>query len=244
MSTEHQQYSTENQADKILDYAAHHGFEIVRTYADEGKSGLSIGGRDGLQRLLADVKAGNTDFEAVLVYDVSRWGRFQDADESAHYEYTCKQAGILVIYCAEQFENDGSPVSTIVKGVKRAMAGEYSRELSAKVFAGQCRLIELGFRQGRPAGFGLRRVLLDQSGETKAALKTGEQKSLQTDRVVLRPAASISCAMRWPTPAKRSAGSSRPGSAPPSPRTTRLPPASNGARSPTRRGLGCRNWLA
>ena len=40
MSTEHQQYSTANQADKILDYAAHHGFEIVRTYADEGKSGL------------------------------------------------------------------------------------------------------------------------------------------------------------------------------------------------------------
>jgi hypothetical protein len=27
---------------------------------------------------------------------------------------------------AEQFENDGSPVSTIVKGVKRAMAGEYA----------------------------------------------------------------------------------------------------------------------
>ncbi len=45
-------------------------------------------------------------------------------------------------YCAEQFENDGSPPSTIVKSVKRAMAGEYSRELSAKVFAGQCRLIE------------------------------------------------------------------------------------------------------
>jgi hypothetical protein len=55
---------------------------------------------------------------------------------------------IQVAYCAEQFENDGSPVSTIVKGVKRAMAGEYSRELSAKVFAGQCRLIERGFRQG------------------------------------------------------------------------------------------------
>jgi hypothetical protein len=36
-------------------------------------------------------------------------------------------------YCAEQFENDGSPVSTVVKGVKRAMVGENSRELSAKV---------------------------------------------------------------------------------------------------------------
>jgi DNA invertase Pin-like site-specific DNA recombinase len=187
MSTEHQQYSTENQSDKILEYAARHEIEIVRTYADEGKSGLNIGGRDGLQRLLADVRAGNTDFGIILVYDVSRWGRFQDADESAHYEFICKQAGIRVVYCAEQFDNDGSPVSTIVKGVKRAMAGEYSRELSAKVFTGQCRLIELGFRQGGPAGFGLRRVLLDQSGALKAELKRGEHKSLQTDRVVLRP---------------------------------------------------------
>jgi len=62
----------------------------------------------------------------ILVYDVSRWGRFQDADESAYYEYRCRRAGIQVVYCAEQFENDGSPVSTIVKGVKRAMAGEYT----------------------------------------------------------------------------------------------------------------------
>ncbi|MGC5204439.1 recombinase family protein, partial [Klebsiella pneumoniae] len=74
------------------------------------------------------------------------------------------------VYCAEQFENDGSTVSTIVKGVKRAMAGEYSRELSAKVFAGQCRLIELGFRQGGPAGYGLRRILIDQNGNIKAEL--------------------------------------------------------------------------
>ncbi|MFC3119371.1 recombinase family protein [Jhaorihella thermophila] len=110
------------------------GIEIVKTYADDGKSGLSIGGRAALQQLIADVEAGAADFNVILVYDVSRWGRFQDADESAYYEYICKRAGIQVAYCAEQFENDGSPVSTIVKGVKRAMAGEYSRELSAKVF--------------------------------------------------------------------------------------------------------------
>jgi DNA invertase Pin-like site-specific DNA recombinase len=174
MSTEHQQYSTENQSDKILEYAARHDIEIVRTYADEGKSGLNIGGREGLQRLLADVRAGSTNFELILVYDVSRWGRFQDADESAHYEFICKQAGIKVIYCAEQFDNDGSPVATIVKGVKRAMAGEYSRELSAKVFAGQCRLIEMGFRQGGMAGFGLRRVALDRSWPWQAHPLGGE----------------------------------------------------------------------
>ena len=187
MSTEHQQYSTENQGDKISEYAARRNLEIVRTYADEGKSGLRIDGRAALQRLIRDVETGNVDFQVILVYDVSRWGRFQDADESAYYEYICRRAGIQVAYCAEQFENDGSPVSTIVKGVKRAMAGEYSRELSAKVFAGQCRLIELGFRQGGPAGFGLRRVLIDQAGQVKSELTRGEHKSLQTDRVVLAP---------------------------------------------------------
>ncbi len=132
-------------------------------------------------------RTGKPTFSAILVYDVSRWGRFQDADESAYYEYICRRAKIEVHYCAEQFENDGSPVSTIVKGVKRAMAGEYSRELSAKVFIGQCRLIELGFRQGGSPGFGLRRMLRDVSGQHKGVLKRGEQKSIQTDRVILVP---------------------------------------------------------
>src|SRR6202012_5815462 len=157
MSTEHQQYSTSNQMDVIREYAKRRELGIVKEYSDEGKSGLNIQGRDSLAQMIRDVQEGKAHYSSILVYDVSRWGRFQDADESAYYEYICRRAGVSVRYCAEQFENDGSPVSTIVKGVKRAMAGEYSRELSAKVFAGQCRLIELGYRQGGAAGFGLRR---------------------------------------------------------------------------------------
>ena len=187
MSTDHQRYSTENQSDAIRRYAEGRGIQIVRTYADHGKSGLSISGRGALQRLIDEVRAGRADFSVILVYDVSRWGRFQDADESAYYEYLCRRAGITVEYCADGFENDGSPIATIVKGVKRAMAGEYSRQLSVKVFAGQCRLIELGFRQGGPAGFGLRRRLIDGTGAPKGELTLGQQKSIQTDRVVLVP---------------------------------------------------------
>jgi DNA invertase Pin-like site-specific DNA recombinase len=103
MSTEHQKYSTENQADAIRQYAAHRGFDIIRTYADQGKSGLRLDGRDALKRLIADVESGIAEFKAILVYDVSRWGRFQDADESAYYEYICKRPG-SAHYCAEQRE--------------------------------------------------------------------------------------------------------------------------------------------
>ena len=177
MSTEHQKYSTENQAEALQKYAAQRGIEIVRTYADEGKSGLRLDGRDALQTPDQRRPSRRADFTTILVYDVSRWGRFQDADESAYYEYICKRAGIGVQYCAEQFENDGSPVSTIVKGVKRAMAGEYSRELSAKVFAGQCRLIELGYRQGGPPDMVCAAASLIRPGPLKANCDAASTKA-------------------------------------------------------------------
>src|SRR3984957_5613878 len=160
MSTDKQRYSIENQAAVIAAYAQTHDLSIVRTYRDEGESGLKLKNRKGLIQLLHDVSSSHVDFTHILVYDVSRWGRFQDADESAHYEFICKQAGIKVAYCAEQFDNDGSMVSSIVKNIKRVMAAEYSRELSTKVHAGQLRGAALGFRQGGPLSYGLRRELI------------------------------------------------------------------------------------
>jgi hypothetical protein len=93
MSTEHQQYSPQNQSDTITKYAVAHNMQIVATYEDHGRSGLNLAGRDGLSRLLRDVERGLSTFTDLLVYDVSRWGRFQDTDESAYHEYVLKRAG-------------------------------------------------------------------------------------------------------------------------------------------------------
>src|ERR1700722_1299882 len=185
MSTDLQKYSTEHQLEAIRRYAEQRGFTIVRVFEDSGRSGLRMDGRDGRRTLRQEVPSGAASFQAILVYDVSRWGRFQDADEGAYHEHVCSRAGIRVHYCAEQFDNDGSIGSILLKNVKRVMAGEYSPELSVKVFAGQCRHIEDGFRQGGPAGFGLRRLLVDEGRNPKGELRRGDRKSLQTDRVVL-----------------------------------------------------------
>lgn len=182
-STEHQNYSTEHQEAALKEYAVAHGFAIVKVYRDQGRSGLTLDGRAGLLELLTDIQAGRADFNVVLVYDVSRWGRFQDVDESAYYEYACRRAGIAVAYCAEPFTNDGSPLAAVLKGLKRAMAAEYSRELSAKVFRAQCRLTEAGFKQGGLAGYGLRRIVISATGQPKDLLRAGERKSMPTDRV-------------------------------------------------------------
>ncbi|WP_340318132.1 recombinase family protein [Rhizorhabdus argentea] len=187
MSTHHQRYSTSNQIAMIASYAATRNFEVVRTYVDEGRSGLKLAGRGALQALLSDVLSGAPGFDAVLVYDISRWGRFQDTDESAHYEWLVRNAGLSVHYCAEQFENDGSASSGILKSLKRTMAGEFSRELSQKVFIGQCRLAARGYKMGGRQTFGLRRVLVDELGNPKVELKPGQRKNISTDRVILAP---------------------------------------------------------
>ena len=175
MSTEHQQYSLDNQSAAIGAYAAAHNFQIVETYSDEARSGLRLRDRPGLRQLIEDVNRGRADFGAVLVFDVSRWGRFQDADESAHYEFLCKLAGIRVHYCAEQFLNDGSVAAALLKALKRTMAGEYSRELSEKVFAGQCRIVQNGFKIGGRAGWTVRRHLehMFTKTQTRSRLELG-----------------------------------------------------------------------
>lgn len=177
MSTEHQRYSLEHQAVWIASYAAEHGYEIVRTYSDAGKSGLRIEGRDALVELLGDVVGRQAGFTVILVLDVSRWGRFQDPDQAAHYEFICKAAGVRVEYCAEAFENDGSVMSALLKQFKRAMAAEFSRELSVKIAKVQRGLAAKGYRQGGPAGYGLRRQVVNEAGEPCGLLAKGEQKA-------------------------------------------------------------------
>ncbi len=187
MSTEHQQYSLENQASAIERYAESQGFAIICTYKDVARSGIGLKRRTGLSQLLQDVVSGKSIYRAILVHDVSRWGRFQDIDESAHYEFLCKSAGIPVHYCAETFQNDGTLQSLIMKTLKRTMAREYSRELGVKVLAGQKRLASLGFKQGGAPGYGLRRMLVSSDRIPKGSLEKGERKSITTDRVVLVP---------------------------------------------------------
>ncbi len=183
MSSEHQFFSIETQKIAIAEYATAHGFEIVATYADEGKSGLSLKGRAGLKKLLVDAINPSRAFNSILVYDVSRWGRFRDPDEAAHYEFLCRQAGVSVIYCAEPFDNDFSPMSGIVKNLKRVMAHEYSRELGEKLMRAHLQQARLGYKQGGPVIYGFGRQVVDANDNPKFTLRRGQHKYIRGDRV-------------------------------------------------------------
>ncbi|MBA4010958.1 MAG: recombinase family protein [Phenylobacterium sp.] len=185
-STGLQSCSLEQQGLANAAYAAVRGFQILDTYSDDGVSGLTLRARRGLQRLLADALSPARRFEAILVYDVSRWGRFQDIDEGAHYEFLCRQAGVAVHYCAEPFENEGSPEANLIKQVKRAMAAEFSRAQSERVALGRRYVVTKGFTDSPPP-FGLRRLAVDRERRPVGLMHRGEAKASSAHRTVFAP---------------------------------------------------------
>ena len=187
MSTDRQDSSISQQKLAIAAYAAARDYEVVRTYADEGISGLLIDERMGLRSLLADVLAGTSGYDVILVYDVSRWGRFQNPDQAAHYEFLCSDAGVPVEYCAEEFTNDGSFAATVVKTLKRAMAAEYSRELSAKVVQAKDQLGAAGYWIGGSPGYGLRRQQFFADGTPGRVMEAGDTKGAHNGHTRLVP---------------------------------------------------------
>ena len=183
-STGLQYYSLEHQISVIKGYAIERGYKIVRTFSDD-KSGLTLSGRPGLKALLEEALGGQAPFVSILVYDVSRWGRFQDLDQGAHLEFLCRRAGIAIEYCNEPFDNDGSPQSNLIKQIKRSIAAEYSRDLSQRLSRARLALAAKGFHQCGRAPFGLRRLVLDQNGNEKGILEDGQRKLLAGYRTVL-----------------------------------------------------------
>lgn len=183
-STGLQYYSIEHQLTAIETFAEKNRYEIVRTFKDE-KSGLTLKGRPGLKALLSEALSGRPEFEAILIYDVSRWGRFQDLDQGAHLEFLCRRSGIKIEYCNEPFENNGSPESNLIKQIKRSIAAEYSRDLSQRLTRARLAIAAKGYHSSGRAPFGLRRMVVDQEGVERGIMEAGQRKILAEYRTIL-----------------------------------------------------------
>ena len=189
-STDMQDHSIEDQKAEILRYAREHGFVFIKPYwfVDEGKSGISIEEREGFQSMIAAVEQRLYELpDAILVYDVSRWGRYIDPDEAAYWEYTLKRHGIQVIYTHEDFPNDTSIGSAALKAIKRSTAVDYVRRLSLTTTRGSKTAARQGYWNGSIAPYGYKRLLVDEHGNPIKVLKNGERKYQKNHKVKLIP---------------------------------------------------------
>ncbi|MBI3956780.1 MAG: recombinase family protein [Candidatus Kerfeldbacteria bacterium] len=183
-----QENSVPIQRERVHKFAAENEIEIIHEEADQGKSGLSAQ-RQGFQMLLRNwILNPKANFNIVLVLDVSRFGRFQNQNEAAHYEYLCDTAGKRVWYVDHGPVKDvRQPMDYLQTSIQRISAADFSRQLSEKVFHGSVKVSEQGYSAGGMACFGLGRLLLDVQKRPVRLLKDGEHKQISNERVTFQP---------------------------------------------------------
>src|SRR5437016_4203019 len=123
-----QENSVAIQRDHATRFAKQHNIQIIHEEADEGKSGLSAD-RVGFQNILNNWVFNDRapPFEYILVYDVSRWGRFQNPDEAAMYQYQCTMRGKKLVFIDRGMPREDQLFATHLQtSIERLMAAEYS----------------------------------------------------------------------------------------------------------------------
>lgn len=132
--------SLENQLTFFENFIREKGWELVKTYADEGKSGTSTVKRVELQKLMKDAE--QRKFEIVLIKSVSRWAR--DTVDSILLVRQLMSFGIRVMSVEDNFDSfdDGAEFKLAIYS---ALAQQESDTISKRVKFG----ISVKSREGK-----------------------------------------------------------------------------------------------
>ena len=174
-STAMQERSILDQQKEIQLFAEKNNLKIIRWFIDEDRSGTSIENREGFQEMRRLVEQGENDFSAILIYDLSRWGRFPDPRESIYWEIYFEKRGVDILYTNDDVQNTKSFQSAIVKAVKHAAAGDYSRRLSILITRACVSQASEGFWNGGLPPYGYKRAEVDKNHKVVRFLARGER---------------------------------------------------------------------
>ena len=189
MSTNKQEHSISHQIDHTDKFAAQYGFGINQDYIEPGISGVTAEDRPQFLKMLDDLSSGKVRCKAVLIYDMSRFGRFQLPTESMYNEHKLVMMNIRLIECTKEYreqENDGD---TLMRFLEARAAGRSSHDLSWRVYRAAIFFVGMGFKQGGYAGYGLRRFEIDSARNLVDDKPMGhlQRKRFATSRVILMP---------------------------------------------------------
>jgi DNA invertase Pin-like site-specific DNA recombinase len=185
-STDLQERSIPDQQAYVEKWAVEHRYRIIRWYVDDAISGTSTRGRDQFEQMIADAENGR-DFDAVLVYDISRFSR-GGTNETGYYLHRLKLAGVETIFCAEGIP-DGEE-GELLQGVKSWQARQYSVKLARDTIRGQ--ISNIRERKSAPGGiapFGYDKQHLTSDGQLLRTLRwmpDGSKQEFGPDGKLLR----------------------------------------------------------
>ncbi|HWP81081.1 MAG TPA: recombinase family protein, partial [Bacteroidota bacterium] len=183
-STDMQDDSVEQQKQEIQKWAAANDYKIIEWYEDEGKSGTSFEKRPAFMRLMRRVESG-ANFEHILVYDESRWGRPNNPRENTYWKVHAERYGVRVRVINSSSKNENDIGSFVTEVVESAEASEYSKKLARATLRGSIANAQKGYSSGGTAPYAYVRVAVDKdTGQKIRVLKPGEWIRGNQEKVV------------------------------------------------------------
>lgn len=143
VSTDRQtELSPDAQINKCLDFAKRNGFIIPKEFIfrDDGISGTKADKRPEFQRMIAYAKQKPAPFEAVIVWEFSRFAR--NREESIMYKSLLRKNKIKVLSVKEYV--DDSPFSSLIEALIEWMDEYYSINLAVEVKRGMTEKVMRG----------------------------------------------------------------------------------------------------
>lgn len=185
-----QENSVDNQREQVEQFAAKEDIQIVEHFQDEGISGLTAN-RPGFQEMFAKWVTNPTapKIDYILVYDASRFGRFQKMSEVWRLLRICEERDISLATVMRGLPKEkGSVMDSFIITLDFSMSGETSKTLSEKVSYGSAKIASQGYSVGGCAPYGYVRVLLNEERERVRILEHKVHKEVSNQRVSFEPA--------------------------------------------------------
>ena len=180
-STDLQETSLEQQKEKILQFAREHSIAIIEFFAEEA-CGESVEGRPQFRKMIERCKS-DEDFQYVFIYDMSRWGRFENPKEAVYWEVEVEKAGRKIVFISEGFKEDNIGTS-ITNFVKSAEASEYLKNIRRQTIRGMIYNAKRGFWMGGRPPYGYDRAIVEK-GNIIEILPEGKQKNIKDQKIKL-----------------------------------------------------------
>ena len=171
--------SFDGQRREVEKYAKANGYAVVKWY-QEAYTGTEVKRRKVFLQMLEDAKTKNVNFNYILCYDISRFGRL-DNDEAGYYRHEFRKHGVEVIYVVENLQGDDT--DDLIVSTKQWLAREYSRKIGEYVCrnivsrSGNAKAKARAFNIGRAAPFGYDTIYLDKDGKPQAIVRLMPDRS-------------------------------------------------------------------
>jgi hypothetical protein len=184
-STDGQDASLADQEATVSSERARLGLtRVLAGFEDDGKKGHDET-RPGLRAILSFVRThpnpvrANADFVPILVYDLARFGRFDDPKKIFAYFVEIEKYGYEFYSVTEKIRSRGNIADFVQAIVKSEQAYDYSVTLSKYGLRTGCSLAQKGFWPGGAAPYAYDRITFGADGKPKYRFATLPDKTVE-----------------------------------------------------------------